>query len=256
MRVEDLFIYGIKGIKKFIRENLAAILYTLIFHLVVLVILVFVRVESLKRERELGVLIEFEEKSIEEILAEEEVEIPSEWMERVMQLRELSSNRAVNVNAEEEFSEEISTDEFVQNLLDEIEKARDEQDRERLEELQSILAAADYVPPREEAEEDTGEYTGPTTITYEFLEPPRQRGKFFLAVPVYRCEGSGLVRVEIRVARDGNVVDAEISGPIEGKDRNCFAEAALEAARSSRFRVDTGAPEKQRALITYHFIAQ
>ena len=111
MRVEDLFIYGIKGIKKFIRENLAAILYTLIFHLVVLVILVFVRVESLKRERELGVLIEFEEKSIEEILAEEEVEIPSEWMERVMQLRELSSNRAVNVNAEEEFSEEISTDE-------------------------------------------------------------------------------------------------------------------------------------------------
>ena len=251
-----MFSYGFEGIRKFVRKNLVAILYTLIFHLAVLIILVLVKVEDLKRQQELGVLIEFEEKSIEEILAEEEVDVPAEWLEQVMRLRELSSNRAVNVNAQEQFNEEISTEEYVQDLLGEIEKARNERDRERLEELQSILAAADFVPHQEESPEDIGEYTGPTTITYEFLEPPRQRGKVFLTVPVYRCQGSGLVRVEIRVARDGNVVDAAIRDPIQGTDRNCFADAALSAALSSRFSVDVNAPEEQRALITYTFIAQ
>ena len=233
-----------------------AILYTLIFHLVVLIVMILVRVESLQQKRELGVLIEFEERTIEEILAEDEIDVPAEWLEQVMQQRELSSNRAVNVNATDEFSEEISTDEYVQNLLEEIEKARNEQDRERLEELQAILAAADYVPPAADQEEDSGEYTGPTTITYEFLEPPRQRGRVFLTVPVYRCEGSGLVRVEIRVSREGNVVDARIRESIEGTDRDCFADAAMEAALSSRFRVDINAPEQQRGLITYTFVAQ
>ena len=64
-----------------------AILYTLIFHLVVLIILIFVRVEGLKNDRELGVELEFEEKTLEEILAEEVEEIPAEWLEQVMRQR-------------------------------------------------------------------------------------------------------------------------------------------------------------------------
>lgn len=256
-RVEDIFSYGWSGFRKFIRKNLVSILYTLIFHLLVLIILILVRVEGLKQDRELGIKLEFEEKTIEEILAEEEVDIPAEWMEQIMQQRELSSNRAVNLNADNRFSENISTDEFVQDLLDQIELARNQQDREKLEELQAILAAADYVPPSEESEaEDHEEFTGPTTITYEFLDEPRQRGKVLLTVPVYRCQGSGVVRVEVTVERDGRVDGAEILEPIEGSDKTCFSNAALAAASSSRFRIEINAPEKQRAVITYTFIAQ
>ena len=234
-----------------------AILYTLIFHLVVLIILIFVKVQGLRNGQELGVEIEFEDKSLEEILEEQASEVPDEWLEEVLRQRELASNRAVNVNAEDQFSEEISTDEYVQDLLDQIEQARREEDRERLEELQAILAAADYVPPQEQSEEnDNGSYTGPTTITYEFQEPPRQRGKVSLTIPVYRCQGSGLVRVAVTVARNGDVTSAEVLEPIEGSDRVCFSDAALEAARSSRFRIDLNAPEKHRAIITYTFIAQ
>ena len=255
--MEEVFSYGWKGFRRFLKEHHRAILYTLIFHLVVLIILIFVKVEGLKNDRELGVEIEFEEKPLEEILEEEASEVPEEWLEEVLRQRELFSNRAVNVNAENQFSEEISTDEYVQDLLDQIEQARREEDRERLEELQAILAAADYVPPREQSEaEENGSYTGPTTITYEFQEPPRQRGRVFLTVPVYRCQGSGLVRVEVSVARNGEVSSAKVLDPIEGNDRVCFADAALEAARSSRFRIDLSAPEKHRAIITYTFIAQ
>ncbi len=232
-------------------------LYTMIFHLVVLNVLIFVRVEGLKEDRELGIAVEFEEKTVEELLAEEEVEVSAEWLEQVMRIREQSSNRAVNVHAEDAFSEEISTDQYVNELLEHMEAARREEDREKLEELQAILAAADYVPPEEgTGDESEGEYTGPTTITYEFLDEPRGRGKVELTIPVYRCQGSGIVKVAVEVNRDGRVTDARIMEPIIGDDRVCFSEAALEAALSSRFRIDLNAPGRHQAVITYTFMAQ
>lgn len=254
--MDELFTYGWPGIKKFFRKNLISILYTLIFHLVVLIILIFVRVEGLKRDQELGIKLELEEKTVEDILEEEEMEIPADWLEELLRQREASSNRAVNLNAESGFSEDISTDDYVQDLLDQIELARDQEDREKLEELQAILASADYIPPPEESDEEQGAYTGPTTITYEFIEMPVQRRKVNLVIPVYRCQGSGLVKVEVEVTRDGTVSRAEVKGPIEGEDRVCFSDAALEAARSSRFRIDFNAPERHHAVITYAFVAQ
>jgi hypothetical protein len=255
--MDDLFSYGWQGIKKSVRKNLVAILYTLIFHLVILIILIFVRVEGLRNDQELGIRLEFEEKSVEEILAEKELNIPPEWLEEVIRQREASSNRAVNLNAENRLSEEISTDDYVKDLLDQIEMARNQEDREKLEELQAILASADFVPPSEDQDEhEQGEYAGPTNITYEFLEEPRWRGKVDLTIPVYRCQGSGRVRVKIVVGRDGAVLSGEIEEPIEGKDRVCFADAAIAAALSSRFRIEINAPEKQLAVITYSFIAQ
>ena len=253
--MDELFSYGWSGVKRFIRENLRAILYTLIFHLVVLIILIFVQVEGLKRDHELGIRLEFEKKTVEDFLEEEMADVPAEWLEEVMRQREASSNRAVNLNAEAGFNEDISTDDYVQDLLDQIEQARNQEDREKLEELQAILASADYVPPGGEPAKEQGEYTGPTTITYEFLDEPRQRGKVELTIPVYRCQGSGMVRVEITVGNDGTVQSAEVKA-IKGADRVCFADAALSAARSSLFRIDFYAPQKQRAVITYSFIAQ
>ena len=255
--MEELFSYGRKGIRQFFRKNLNSILYTLIFHLLVLIVLIFSRVDVMKKDLELGVKLEFEEKTVEDFMEEEEMDVPADWLEEVLRQREAASNRAVNVNAEDQFSQDISTDDYVNDLLDQLDQARDEEDREKLEELQAILAAADYVPPAQESsDEEQGEFTGPTTITYEFLEEPVQRRKLDLTIPVYRCQGSGMVRVAIAVAPDGTVLSAEIRGAIEGADRVCFADAALAAARSSRFRIEINAPSKQRAILTYSFVAQ
>lgn len=254
--MEEFFSYGKRGIRRFFKDNLVAILYTLIIHLVVLIILVFVKVEGLKQDRELGIELELEEQTLESMLEEME-EVPADWLEQLMQQRELSSNRAVNLNAENQFSEDISTDEYVKDLLDQIEEARELEDREKMEELQAILASADYVPPVAGDEEDErGEYSGPTTITFEFLEEPLSRGKVKLTIPVYRCQGSGLVRVQVSVAPDGSVRKAEVLEPIEGSDRICFADAAIAAARSSQFRIELSGPALHTAVITYSFIAQ
>jgi len=253
--MEEIFRYGKAGIRKFFKENQKAILYTLIIHLVVLIIFIFLKVEGLKNDQELGIELEFEEKTLEQLLEEEEVDIPAQWLEELMRQRELSSNRAVNLNAEEKLNQEISTDDYVKDLLDQIEEARNQEDREKLEELQSILASADYVPPSAE-EEETAVYAGPTTITFEFLEEPLSRGKVELTIPVYRCQGSGVVKVEVSVAPDGRVREAQVLQPIIGDDRVCFSDAALSAARSSQFRIELSGPERHRAIITYSFIAQ
>ena len=253
--MDEIFQYGRAGVKNFFKENQKAILYTLIFHLVVLIIFIFVKVEGLKNDQELGIELEFEEKTLEQLLEEAEEDVPAEWLEELLRQRELSSNRAVNLNAEDKLSRELSTDEYIQDLLDQIEEARNQEDREKLEELQSILASADYVPPVLE-EEETGEYAGPTTISYEFLEEPRSRGKVELTVPVYRCQGSGIVKVEVSVAPDGRVREAQVLQPIIGDDRVCFSDAALSAARTSQFRIELSGPERHRAIITYSFIAQ
>jgi hypothetical protein len=145
----------------------------------------------------------------------------------------------------------------VKDLLEQIEEARDQEDKDKLEELQAILASADYVPPEALSEEENqGEYSGPTTITFEFLEEPVSRGKVKLSIPVYRCQGSGLVKVQVVVAPDGSVREAQVLEPIEGSDRVCFADAAIAAARSSQFRIELSAPAKHTAVITYSFIAQ
>ena len=253
--MDELFRYGWKGIIGFFRDNRVALLYTLIVHLIILIILIFVKVEGLKDKQELGVEIEFEDRTVEDILAERE-EVPAEWLEEVMRRRELSSNQAVNLNAEDQLSQDLSTQEYVKDLLDQIEEARNQEDREKLEELQRILASADYVPPTGGDEEGNTVYAGPTTITYEFLEEPRSRGKVKLTVPVYRCQGSGVVKVEVAVSPDGSVRDARVLEPIIGNDKICFADAALAAARTSQFRIELKGPEKHMAVITYNFVAQ
>lgn len=254
----ELFSYGPRSLKAFVRNNHVAILYTIILHLLVAIVLLLVKVEGLKNDAELGVLLDFtEEVTLEELLQEENIEVPPEWIEQVFEARAQASNRAVNLN--DQVNTEISTEEYVNELLNELESQKDEEflkDRERLKEIiSSKVFEEEPLPDRSEDEEDSP-YTGPTTITYEFLEPPVDRSDRFLAIPVYRCEGSALVIVELVVRRDGSVENVRVESAETANDPNCFTDAAREAALSSRFNSNYNGPDKQKARITYQFVAQ
>lgn len=254
----DLFSYGPRNIREFTKTNLVPILYTVIIHLVIAIVLVFLKVEGLKKDRELGVLLDFtEEVTLEDLMEQEEVELPPEWMEQVFEAREQASNRAVNVN--DEVNREISTEDYVNDLLNELEAQKDEdflQDREKWKEIISSYVYEDE--PKPAAEEDTAQepFTGPTRITYEFREPPRNRQQRNLTVPVYRCEGSAMVTVDIEVEQNGTVSSARVARVESSRDSQCFIDAAQEAALSSMFRSDYNAPAKQKGQITYQFVAQ
>lgn len=255
---EHLFSYGPKNLRDFLKRNYSALLYTLIIHLVILIILVLVKVQGLKEDIELGVMLDFTEEAPDEATVEELPDIPAEWLERVYEARQKASNRAVNINDIEK--ENLSTDQYVKELLDELEAEKDEaflEDREKWEEIiSSYVYEEDPLPQGSEKEENEEPFTGPTTITYAFMEPPVDRSKRELYIPVYRCEGSALVVVDVEVRQNGSVSDARVVKTESVNNDPCFEEAALNAALSSFFHYDAGAPDRHRARITYQFIAQ
>ena len=255
----DLFSYGPRNLKEFVKANHVAILYTVIIHLVILIVMVLVKVDGLKQDTELGVMLDFtEEKTLEEMLDEENIDLPPEWIEHVFEARERASNRAVNVN--DAVNQDISTVDYVNELLEELESQKDEaflEDREKWKEIiSSYVYDEEQAKPLIEGDEEEEPFTGPTTITYEFIDPPKDRQKWRLTVPVYKCEGSALVNVNIEVRQDGTVRNVSVVSVETERDPGCFSEAAQNAALSSTFRSDYSAPERQRARITYQFVAQ
>ena len=77
-----------------------------------------------------------------------------------------------------------------------------------------------------------------------------------MSVPVYRCEGSALVTVEIEVRQDGTVGNAQVTKIESARDSQCFIDAAEDAALKSTFRSDYNAPARHKARINYQFVAQ
>lgn len=256
----DLFSYGPRSIREFFKTNLVPILYTVIIHLVIAIVLVLLKVEGLKKDRELGVMLDFtEEVTLEELMAQEEVDLPPEWIEHVLEAREKASNRAVNVN--DDVSRELSTEDYVNDLLEELESQKDEdflKDREKWKEIISTYVYEEEAASTADTKPETEEtpFTGPTRITYEFNEAPQNRQKRELTIPVYRCQGAALVTVDIEVQRDGTVSSARVARVESARDSQCFIDAAEGAALTSTFRRDNTAPAKQKARITYQFVAQ
>jgi hypothetical protein len=254
----DLFSYGPRNVRDFVKTNLVAILYTIIIHLLIAIVLVFVKVEGLKQDRELGVMLDFtEEISLEELLEQENIEISPEWIEQVFEAREKASNQAVNIN--DPVKQEISTEDFVNALLDELEAEKDDEylkNREKLKEIISSSVYEEEALSEKESEDEEESFTGPTSISYEFLDAPKDRNKRYFEIPVYRCEGSAEVIIDIIVEQDGSVTEAEVISTKTLFDPGCFKDMAETAALSSEFKSDYTAPEKQRARITYQFVAQ
>lgn len=75
-----------------------------------------------------------------------------------------------------------------------------------------------------------------------------------LPPPVYLCEESGKVVVNITVNASGDVIEAYINTSSTSKN-NCLVESALEYAKAARFSSDASKP-KQIGSITYYFIGK
>lgn len=100
--------------------------------------------------------------------------------------------------------------------------------------------------------EDT-KVKGRVTVSFSLMNPVRSSER--LVVPAYRCEGGGEVVVNITVNNNGQVTSASIDKSRSEND-NCMTTTALNAARGSRFNVDSSAPSRHEGTISYIFIPQ
>lgn len=94
---------------------------------------------------------------------------------------------------------------------------------------------------------------GTVQISFSLVNPTRYSA--YLYNPGYRCETGGEVTVAITVNHNGDVTAATVDRSVS-TDNLCMHETALDAARRSRFDVNTSAPARHTGTITYIFIPQ
>ncbi|MCK5820854.1 MAG: hypothetical protein KAH17_03165 [Bacteroidales bacterium] len=108
----------------------------------------------------------------------------------------------------------------------------------------------DVYVPKELEEEQV--YEGPTNIYFSLKDRKITR----LIVPVYKCQGGGLIQVEIRVNRRGKVEWTSIDTAVSTTSDPCLVKAAKRAASQTKFNFSTKAAILQTGTITFRFIAQ
>ena len=235
-----------------IQENATGILGTIAFHLVLILIFLVVRISTEKSRMEDLLMVDFAETEAED---QPETEAPDPEFEEKL-ARYLSEPRSnVPVNLAQQIDRELSTENYVRDLEQELDANRPEEIQamqEKLKELEEMQKEELSMEGEETEEEPPAPYEGPTNIYYEL----KNRYHLRLPVPVYKCEGAGLIEVKIAVDQRGRVVQAETDKPGDTANEICLTEAAISAALGTRFNADYNAPARQVGTITYHFIAQ
>jgi hypothetical protein len=123
----------------------------------------------------------------------------------------------------------------------------------KIEEIQKKDALTEKKPDyTENAKGERTFHKGPTTTSYYL----KGRMHLYIPMPVYQCQGSGKVVMDIVVNQSGYVIDAIINKAESQITEECLIEAANRAAYTARFNASNTAPEKQRGKMTYIFIAQ
>ncbi|MBO7561889.1 MAG: hypothetical protein J6X91_03935 [Bacteroidales bacterium] len=233
----------------------AGIYLTIIFHLLLIIVLLIFSISTVTRGEVSFVtdsegqthktLQEEEERRQEEIKA-----LAKAQLEDQLAGRPVTTYRAVAVNrSSSQLKDDRNTD------ADKLYKdAADLQ--ERIKEAAKISTdTPDDVPSSEtkteEKKADVPAYKGPSVL-YWILDGRRA---FSLPIPVYKCRGGGDVTIQIYVGRNGYVQKALVLSDVSVPDE-CIRNAALNAAKRSRFSKSDTADDPQIGQITYRFIAQ
>ena len=81
---------------------------------------------------------------------------------------------------------------------------------------------------------------------------------WYVRNPGYTCgkNSNGLVVVQIKVNRNGNVVHAQVNATLSNGASDCMLKKAVEYAKKSRFNYSSVATHTQSGVIKYRFVAQ
>jgi len=244
--------------RSFIQKHIYGILGTIIVHLLLAILFMLIKLSTTYQERQEAIIIDFESTPEEpEII---EVEVPDRIAE-MYNNEEFWTNIARNLSSQTE--EEFDIEDYIDKIRQELMESGEISEQNYLDELRQRLEEGthagetefrDLEESKEEitANEMAAAYSGPTRIYY-ILEGRTHR---YLPLPIYKCEGSGKVVLDIVVDQRGFVLSAEVIREESSTDDYCLHDMAKDAALRTRFNLDLSAPARQEGLITYHFVAQ
>ncbi len=238
--------------KKLRGEDKAGLYFTVIFHLVVIIVLLVVQIgyalrkensfvldfsrqEEVEREQREQVFKEDISRRIEDLIAASEA--------GSLPVRNVAVDRSSLKDDRGTDAEQLYKDaeRLQQELEGGVERAADEDD---------YVAPPDN-PKKDDTKKTDEPYKGPSVVSYSL----DGRKASILSIPAYRCMGGGLVTVIITVDNAGRVVNAKVQEDVSSADA-CLRNFAVRAARLSTFSKSTTAPARQTGDIVYQFIPQ
>ena len=230
------------------RNTLNGVLGTIIFHMVIVILFLMFKLGDVKRKHLETLQIEFlnELIKIEDLLAEEN--------ETPVNIQPLDAQIAKNiaVNVADKLNQEISTDNYVEEIKQELgikelnqQLSRDLPDDNSPEFIENLEKNNTKEKPKRD------KYKGKTRITVNLPNREIRRQD----VPVYRCEAGGVVVIQIIVDQTGNVINANYSNHSGSKD-DCLVEEAINYSCRFIFSADFTAEARQKGTITFEFIPQ
>lgn len=246
----------------FLKRNKYGVMGTLAFHMLLIILLLAFKLNTKKAFLESEIFIDIPPEVAEQFLKEEAEKMEEALEEKKSEISksvdELLRSIAVNQNVVKPKSDPKQK---VENMIEEIRKdlgdygsddmvggsgdlkefKKDSLTAAEAKEKQKLLDALESI-----------EYSGPSSVYYSL----EGRHKIYLPIPVFKCEGDGLVVVQIVVNQAGRVIQSTILEKESGVQDDCLFEAALIASRKTRFNVSTTSPQQQIGKITYQFIKQ
>lgn len=230
---------------------------TLVFHILLFTAFLLADIDKKGNVKEEVILIEFPDNIPEPEIPEEE---PDQQQSREQEMPPQNATNSTNMASNQSAKENTTTSKnefFDSEYLKEVEAAQRLSSSVRNNLSKDIVDLSEIKMPVENTEGMDRDsiknviYAGESNIIY-YLE---NRYHVRLPVPVYLAQGGGTVIVDIKVNRDGTVVDAIARKNNSIRDQQIFL-YAQEAASRTIFNKDDSAPATQKGTIQYTFVAQ
>ncbi len=246
----------------FLRRNKYGVMGTLAFHMLLIILLLAFKLNTKREFLESEILIDIPPEVAEQFLKEEKEKIEEALEEKKSEISksvdELLRSIAVNQNVAKSKTDPKRN---VDKMIEEIRKDLDDYGSDDAAGSSGDLKEfkKDSLTDAEAKEKqklldslESIEYSGPSSVYYSL----EGRHKIYLPIPVFKCEGEGLVVVQIAVNQAGRVIQSKILEQESGVQDDCLFDAALQASRKTRFNISTSSPQQQIGTITYQFVKQ
>jgi hypothetical protein len=250
---------------KTFQGRLAAVLGTIIIHLLAGILFMSFRISSLHNEMHDLVEVQYvPEELLQPEIREKTAETPVATVEKVLQDDQEMLNIAKNLANKAD--PKINKEEYIDKVKDELIKSGklgkdnyiDEQKQKKLpgmsgdEPISVRDDGSDKENKPDKSQEMASKFQGATRIYYNL--PGRTHT--YLPLPIYMCQGKGKVVLSIEVSQKGVVEKAVVLESESTTSDPCLVDTAVNTALISRFNSDINSPKIQTGTLTYHFVAQ
>lgn len=246
----------------FLRRNKYGVMGTVAFHMLLIILLLAFKLNTKREFLESEIFIDIPLEVAEQFLKEEKEKIEEALEEKKSEISksvdELLRSIAVNQNVAKS---KTDSKQNIDKMIEEIRKDLDEYSSDdvtgnggELKEFKKDSLTAEEAKEKQKLLDslESIEYSGPSSVYYSL----EGRHKIYLPIPVFKCEGEGLIVVQIVVNQAGRVIQSEILEKESGVQDDCLYKAALQASEKTRFNVSISSPQQQTGKITYQFVKQ